>query len=271
MKKANRIDTAFKRLRREGEKAFIAFITAGYPDMKATAQLIHEFERQGVDIIELGVPFSDPLADGPVIQESSQKALEKGTTLAGILSTVRKVRQQGCAVPLCLMTYYNPVFSYGDERFMKNACAAGVDGVIIPDLPMEEGRVFMRAAQKAGLYCIRFIAPTTSSERIASISKGAKGFIYYVSLTGVTGMRASLPSDMRKHIAAIKNCATVPVCAGFGVSTAGQVRQVASIADGVIVGSAIVAEIRKYNGTPDMVKRVGRFVRSLFRMTAFLQ
>jgi len=258
----NRIDKKFKALKRKGKKAFIAFITAGYPNLVVTEKLILEFDRLGVDIIELGVPFSDPMADGPIIQEASQGALEKKTHLIGILNLVKKVRQS-VEIPICLMTYYNPVFCFGEERFVKKAIEAGVDGVIVPDLPPEEGKSLINSANKNKLEVICFISPTTSRKRIKYIAGISKGFIYYVSLTGVTGARQALSSDLLKNLKIIKGISKKPICVGFGVSERKQVEQIYKFADGVIVGSAIVKKIKDNIGKPDLVKRVSNFVKNL--------
>jgi len=254
----NRIDKKFRRLKKEGKQAFIAFITAGYPDLATTARLVLELERKGVDIIELGVPFSDPMADGPVIQASSEYSLEKGTNLVKILDLVKRLRKN-TTLPICLMTYYNPVFCFGDRRFVDRAITSGVDGVIIPDLPPEEAAEFIRYANSKGLADICFIAPTSSDSRIKKISRIDRGFIYYVSLTGVTGGRKALASDLKKNLAKIKKVTAKPVCVGFGISSPAQVRWVQSISDGVIIGSAIVKKIGENIGRADLVQRVADF------------
>jgi tryptophan synthase alpha chain len=215
-----------------------------------------------VDIVELGVPFSDPMADGPMIQEASFEALKKKTHLIDILKMVKRARKTA-DLPICLMTYYNPIFVFGEEKFVRQAVACGVDGVIVPDLPPEEGRPLISLANKYGLDVICFIAPTTSLKRMEYIVKIARGFIYYVSLTGVTGARKALPADLIKKIKTIKKITEKPVCVGFGVSTGIQVKQVSKIADGVIIGSAIVKIIKENIGRPDLVKRVSNFVKSL--------
>jgi len=258
----NRIEAKFRELKAKKKKAFIAFITAGYPSLAVTEKLVIEFSRSGVDIVELGVPFSDPMADGPVIQGSSFEALKKGTNLKGILKSVKKIRKS-TQMPICLMSYYNPIFIFGEERFVKAARSSGVDGVIVPDLPPEEGKSLIRLCNKYGLDNICFIAPTTSVSRMKRIVAAARGFIYYVSLTGVTGARRALPQDMVKNLRSIKRLTKKPVCVGFGVSTGAQVKQVMKVSDGVIVGSAIVKKVRENIGKPDLVKRAGNFVRSL--------
>lgn len=260
----NRIEKKFRELKRNKKKAFIAFITAGYPSLGVSEKLICEFSRQGVDIIELGVPFSDPLADGPVIQEASQEALKRKTNLYNILNLVKRVRK--CVdTPICLMTYYNPIFCFKEERFIREAKKSGVDGVIIPDLPPEEGRNFIKTSQKYGLDVICFVAPTTSVKRIRYIAGIARGFIYYVSLTGVTGARKELPRGLRQQVKTIKRFTSKPVCVGFGVSNPLQVKQVCEISDGAIIGSAIVKKIKENIYRKDLSTRVGKFVAYLAR------
>lgn len=258
----NRIELKFKQLKSTKKKAFIAFITAGYPSLKITEELIIELERIGVDIIELGVSFSDPMADGPVIQEASTFALRHNTHLNAILRLVKKVRRY-VDIPICLMTYYNPVFHFTEERFVKECIKCGVDGVIIPDLPPEEAKFFIDCADKNGLDTIFFLSPTSTLKRIRFISALSSGFIYYVSLTGVTGARRDLPADIFSHLKLIKKNTKKPLCVGFGVSQPEQVRQIYKVADGVIVGSAIIAKIKDNIGRPDLVKRVSAFLRKL--------
>jgi tryptophan synthase alpha chain len=258
----NRIDLKFRELKGAGRKAFIAFITAGYPDLPTTAKLVLEFEKRGVDIIELGVPFSDPMADGPVIQEASIYSLGKKTTLSKILALVSGLRRH-TQIPICLMSYYNPIFSMGDRNFTDRAVKAGVDGVIIPDLPPEEAKDFMRYAAQKGLANICFLSPTSSQQRVREISRRAKGFIYYVSLTGVTGSRKSLSKDLESNLSRIRKNSCVPVCTGFGISSAEQLRKVQKLCDGGIVGSAIVGKVRENISRGDLVKRVGIFVGTL--------
>lgn len=258
----NRIERKFRELKISNKKAFVAFITAGYPSLEVTERLVLEFDRIGVDIIELGVPFSDPLADGPIIQEASQFALKKNVQLVNILDLVRRLRKH-TQIPLCLMSYYNPIFCFGEEKFVKSAKAVGVDGVIIPDLPPEEGRNLIKLSNKSGLDVICFIAPTTSCARKKYISGITKGFIYYICLTGVTGPRQKLPDDLISNLKGIKRITKKPVCVGFGVSSRLQVKQIYSVADGVIVGSAIVKKIRENTGKPALIKNVGKFVANL--------
>ena len=255
----NRISRAFKQLRGKKKKAFIAFLTAGYPDLATTEKLVLEFSRRGVDIIELGIPFSDPMADGPVIQESSQEALKHNIRLIDVLAMVKRIRRHA-DIPLLFMTYYNPIFCIGEDKFVREAAKAGLDGVIIPDLPLEEGNPLARVCRKAGLDNILFVAPTTEQARLKRIARSASGFIYYISLAGVTGERKALPSDIVSRVRKIKKMTGTPVCVGFGVSSAAQVRQIQSVADGVIVGSAIIRKIKECKGEPRLVDKVGAYV-----------
>jgi len=257
-----RIEKKFRELRKTNKKAFVTFITAGYPDLRITEKLILEFDRIGVDILELGVPFSDPMADGPVIQEASRAALKKKVHLEAILELVKKARRH-TQMPICIMTYYNPIFCFGEKRFIEKAKVSGVDGVIVPDLPPEEATQLHKLALASGINLICFIAPTTSLKRMRYIAAVSKGFIYYVSLTGVTGARQALPEDLVRNLRIIKGITDKPVCVGFGVSQPEQVRKIKKLADGVIIGSAIVRKIRDNIGKPQLVKRVGDFVRYL--------
>jgi tryptophan synthase alpha chain len=258
----NRIDKKFQELKRKNQKAFIAYITAGYPSLGITKKLISEFSKIGVDIIELGVPFSDPMADGPIIQEASGVALKNKVNLKAILNLVKEVRRNN-DTPICLMTYFNPIFCFREEKFVKAAYTCGVDGVIIPDLPPDEGSSFIKLANRHKLDVICFISPTTSRQRIKYISAISKGFIYYVSLTGVTGPRQTLPADLTSHLRIIKKITKKPVCVGFGVSSQKQVKQIYRIADGVIVGSAIIKKIKENLGRPELIDKVVAFARSL--------
>ncbi len=258
----NRIERKFRELKKKNKKAFIVFITAGYPNFEITRRLVLELEKNGADLIELGVPFSDPLADGPVIQESSRLSIESGTNLSKILALVKSLRRQ-TRIPLALMTYYNIIFCFGKKRFLNLARSSGVDGIIIPDLPPEEDRDFISEAARYGIDTIFFLSPTTPAKRIPFINKSSRGFIYYVSLTGVTGPRQKLPADLVRNLKIIKKYTNKPVCVGFGVSNPAQVKQIFHLADGVIIGSAVIKKIRQNIGKPDLVKKVGRFVKHL--------
>lgn len=254
----NRIKATFDNLRKNRKKAVIAYITAGYPTLAATAGLMRSLESAGVDIIELGVPFSDPIADGPTIQKSSEIALKAGVTLASILKLVKDKRPKTSA-PLVLMTYLNPVYSYGLKRFMDDAVMCGVDGVICPDLPPEEASLFRKYAAGKPLDIIFLASPTSTDERLRMIAKYSAGFIYYVSVTGVTGARGTLPDDLRPNIKRLRRITAKPVCVGFGISSPEQARAVARLADGVIVGSAIIDIIASHRGGMSMFKKVGEF------------
>ncbi len=254
----NRIDRKFMELRKAGKKAFVAFITAGDPSLAITEKLVLALEAAGVDIVEIGVPFSDPLADGPVIQAASYRSLMRGTTLAGILKTVANIRKRS-SIPIALMTYYNPVFHFGEKDFVSRAKAAGVDGVIIPDLPVEEAGPLCAYAKAADLATVFFVAPTTLKERMKPVIKAATGFIYYVSVAGVTGAHQLMAADIARHVRVVKQLTDKPVCIGFGVSTPQQARAMARVADGVIVGSAFVREIAKNAGAKDLPARVRAF------------
>jgi tryptophan synthase alpha chain len=256
----NRIDQKFAALRAQGSKAFIAYICAGDPNMEATRQLALALEKAGVDILELGVPFSDPLADGIVNQLASQRALEAGATPYGVLDCVREIRRDS-QVPIVLYTYLNPLLVLGFEKFHRDAAVAGVDGLLILDLPPDEDSPEFAAV--AGIRHIRLIAPTTPPERIARITQQADGFIYYVSREGVTGEQTSVATKLCEHVDAIRATTKLPVVVGFGVSNPAQAQEVAAAADGVVVGSAIVKRIAQYAAEPDMAERVADFVRPL--------
>jgi tryptophan synthase alpha chain len=245
-----RISETFRRLIRRGRKAFIPYVMAGDPSMDKTAEMVRILEECGADIIELGVPFSDPLADGPTIQRASERALRNGVTLRDVISLVRDLRQS-TQVPLILMTYFNPVFKYGIQDFIGNARVAGVDGVIIPDLPPDEAKDFIKLSRKASLDTIFLLAPTSTDERIRKVSKASSGFIYYVSMTGITGANLSLDGSMETLISSIRKFTDKPIAVGFGVSTPDEASMVSKLADGVIVGSAIVKRLHE---APDELK-----------------
>jgi len=261
----NKIDLKFKELKKKGKKAFIAFVTAGDPSLKVTEELVAAFENSGVDMVELGVPFSDPMADGPTIQASSQRALNNKVTLKKILDAVSRIRRR-TPIPLLLMMYYNSVLALGEEKFIKEAVRVGVDGVIVPDLPPEEAGSFIKAARKNNLATVFFLSPTTTATRMKRIVKSATGFIYYVSITGVTGTRQDLPTEILSAVQAAKRLTKIPICVGFGVSTPQQVKDIARVADGVIVGSAIVQKIFQNRGKRGLVRNVARFVSGLTKV-----
>jgi tryptophan synthase alpha chain len=258
----NRIDSTFARLRAERRAGFIAYICAGDPTLDATRELVPALERAGVDIVELGVPFSDPLADGVVNQMASTRALAAGATLNGLLACVRDIRRRS-QVPIVLYTYMNPVYRHGFDAFLADAEAAGADGVLFLDLPPDEDEASPELRMHGALKRIRLIAPTTPSGRIALLTRDASGFIYYVSREGVTGERSDLASGLAERVAAIKKTTSLPVAVGFGIGTPGQVRDVAQVADAVVVGSAIVKRIAEFGSDPALVEKVAAFVRPL--------
>jgi len=257
----NRIDAMFKRLSQDRGKALIPYLTVGFPSVKILPKLVQALVAEGVDLMELGIPFSDPLADGPTIQAASQWALRQGVTPAGVLRAVRKLRDSKISVPIALMTYTNPVLRYGVEKFCRDCSRSGVDGLILPDLPPEEAGELLKAARPRGIDVVFLAAPTSPAPRLRRIARDSSGFIYYVSLTGVTGARASLPAEVAAHVRSIKQMTDLPVCVGFGISGAEQVREVARIADGVIVGSALLDRIRRSEKDP--VRQAALFVRKL--------
>jgi len=252
----NRIDQCFAALRPRNEKAFIAYICAGDPDLPRTVDLALALEKAGVDILELGVPFSDPLADGLVNQLAAQRALEVGATVPGVLDCIRQIRRHS-QIPIVLYTYLNPIFQFGFERFHREADDAGVDGLLLLDLPPEEDQPSERPVH------IRLIAPTTPPERVDAICGRAAGFIYYVSREGVTGVQTSIASSFGERVTQIRQHTKLPIAVGFGISTPEQAREVAQVADAVVVGSAIVQKINENATSPDLPIRVGAFVASL--------
>ena len=261
----NNIEKKFKSLRAQKRKAFIAYITAGDPNLDVTEKLVHALEKVGVDIIELGVPFSDPMADGPTIQTASQRALKNKVSLKDILDMVSRIRRTS-QIPIALMSYYNPVFHFGDANFVAAAVKAGVDGVIIPDLPPEEAHELRKHSTKSGFSTVFFMAPTTTDERLKKIIQASTGFIYYVSLTGVTGARVDLSRSIATDVKRVKRSTDKPVCVGFGISTPDQVREAGRFADGVIVGSAIIKEIEKNIGKKELVANVSRYVQGFVKV-----
>ena len=256
------IGETFARLRAEGRRALIPFVMAGDPGIAATRDLVVELARSGADLIEIGVPFSDPVADGPVIQRAGARALRGGVGVAQVLDAIREARQS-VDVPVVLFSYYNPLLQFGVERLAAEARAAGVDGVLVTDLPPEGAGEFSSLMGRSGLDCIYLAAPTSTDERLALIASRAGGFIYAVSRAGVTGARTEVSADAETLVARLRRHTALPVAVGFGISDAGQVAEVWRYADAAVVGSAIVAQIERHAGTPDLVARVGSFTRSL--------
>lgn len=249
-------------LRARGRKALITFVTAGDPDLATSERIVHALIESGVDLIELGFPFSDPMADGPVIQLASERALAAGTTLRGVLAMVARVRQHS-NVPIVLMGYYNPIFSYGPEAFARDAAAAGVDGLLLVDLPPEEAGELHPLLKAAGLDLITLLAPTTDEARATRLAAGGEGFLYYVSMTGVTGSKQVDAGAIAVAVETLKALSPVPVAVGFGVSTPDDARAVAGIADAVVVGSALVRLIAEHSGSPGLLDEVRCYVARL--------
>lgn len=256
----SRINPTFARLKKRGQSALIPFIMAGDPDIETTEALVLRMAEAGADIIELGIPFSDPIADGPTIQAASHRALQNGVNLKDVLHMVERLR--GINTPLVLMTYFNPVLHYGLREFAESCGRSGVDGVIIPDLPPEEAGPWIGEARKMSLDTVFLIAPTSPPDRIRLVSRYSRGFIYYVSVTGVTGARENLPDDLEPTVKRIKEQSKKPVAVGFGISTPEQAKRIGLFADGVIVGSAIVKMIEENLRHPELTLKVKDFVSS---------
>ena len=244
----------------KGNKALVAFYTAGDPDLSASKDIFAVIEKNGADIIEIGVPFSDPLADGPTIQASSHRSLQKGTTLKKIIQLVADIRKTS-ELPIILMTSFNPVFVYGKKEFVADAVKAGVDGMIIPDLPPEEAEEFLGIAE--GLDLVFLLAPTSTPARIQQVGKVSKGFIYYISLTGTTGTKEALSAGLKKKVNEIKKSVSLPVLVGFGVSGPEQAKQAAEASDGVIIGSAIVKLIAEHSDPAERDRKLADFLASI--------
>jgi tryptophan synthase alpha chain len=240
-----RIATRLAQCKAEGRPAFVAFLTAGDPSLERTVSAALELEQAGVDVLELGVPFSDPLADGPVIQRSSERALSRGVTLARVLELVREIRKAS-QLPLVLFSYLNPLLQRGLERVAREAAQAGVDGVLVTDLPPEEGEAWISAARAAEIDTIFLASPTSPDERLRKVAEASRGFVYAISRTGVTGERQALSDDARPLVARLRALTRVPVALGFGISTPEQVKQAAAAADAVVVGSALVRFLEEH-------------------------
>lgn len=258
----SRIGESFRRLKREGRGGFIPFITAGDPDIETTRDLIVELGRAGADLIELGVPFSDPVADGPVIQRASERALRHDTGVAEVLAVVARARME-CDVPVVLFSYFNPLMQFGFTRLCAEAARSGVDGVLVTDLVPEESGEFSAVLAAQGLDQIFLVAPTSSDARLRMAAECASGFIYAVSRAGVTGARTELSTEAERLVARVRAFSELPVAVGFGISTREHVADTWRYADAAVVGSALVAEIEKHAGTTDLIAHIGRFARSL--------
>ncbi len=252
-----RIRAVFDKAKSEGRAAFMPYHAMGYPTRERTLEVVSTLAGVGADLFEIGIPFSDPLADGPTIQEATYTALTRGTTVAGCLAMVRELRDQGIDQPFCAMTYYNPILAYGEERFVDDAVAAGIDGLIVPDLPPGESDLLEDACRRAGLATIYFLAPTSNEERIRIVGARSTGFIYLVSITGITGARSELPDDLLDFVRRVRRHTDLPLAIGFGISNREQASRVAAIANGVIVGSALVRASNQTDGV-EAVRALGK-------------
>lgn len=260
---SGRIAACFTALCRRGEVALVPFIVAGDPDLDATRALVRAAADAGADLIELGVPFSDPTADGPVIQRAGVRALSRGTSLRQILEMVAELRSGGVGTPIILFGYYNPIFHYGPARLAADAARAGVDGLLVVDLPPEEADELWRPARAEGLDMIFLLAPTSDAGRVRAVLRKASGFVYFVSMTGITGTKSIDSGDVRRLVEDLRRSCTLPIGVGFGISTPEEAAAVAEYADAVIVGSAIVRLIEAAGAGPELVETVGGFLRSL--------
>lgn len=262
MKHQNRIDRAFRRVRERGSAALMPYFTLGYPSPSTSLEVVEAIAGAGADLIELGIPFSDPLADGPTIQHSTQVALEAGVTTEACLTMVDDLRQRGVSQPLILMGYFNPILQYGPDGFAANAHEAGADGLIIPDLPMEEDGELDAICRDNDLVLVRMVAPTSSDERIRAAAARSRGFLYLVSVTGVTGARGRLWEGIERFAQRVRRHTDLPLAVGFGISTEAQARSIGSIADGVIIGSALIDAVESAD---DKVRAASAFISPIKR------
>jgi tryptophan synthase alpha chain len=263
----NRIDALFVRLKREGRPALMPFLTAGDPDLATTVALVVEVVARGADMVEVGIPYSDPIADGPVIAASYTRALEGGVKLAGIMETFRKLREDReiGQTPLVTMVSYSIIHRQGVDRYLREARTAGFDGLIVPDLPVEESDSLNRLTTALDLRLIQLVTPTTPRDRALRIAASTTGFLYYVSVAGITGERRSLPPELAENVAWLRSETDLPICIGFGIGTPGQIRELAPVADGLIVGSALVRRLADAASRPrdEVVTEVGQFIAEL--------
>jgi tryptophan synthase alpha chain len=258
----NRIAARFAALQKTGTKAFVAYLSAGDPHLDATVELAVAADRAGVDVLELGVPFSDPMADGLAIQHSYERALKAGCTPAGVIAAVRRIRERS-QLPILLFTYLNPVLAFGAEAFAREAAAAGVDGVLLLDLPPEQDPAMLKTMQAQGLATVCLSAPTTLPERRRFLAKHSRGFLYYICRLGVTGERAELPPDLAQRVAELKAAAAIPVCIGFGISSPEQAAEAARQGDGAVVGSHLVKLVERHGADADLVAIVEARMRQM--------
>ncbi len=259
---SNRLEAAFRRAAKEKRAAFIAYITAGDPSPARTLDVLRALERGGADIVELGVPFSDPIADGPINCAAAERALAAGTTLTGVLQTVRELRFSS-SLPIVLFSYANPILAYGLSRFAVDAATAGVDGVLLTDVPAEEAGLYYQALRRVGVELIPMLAPTSTRARVKQAKKLAESFVYFVSHTGVTGPQAQLPVELEDQVRLVRKLTGRRVAVGFGVAKPEQVSRVAKVADGVVVGSAIVHRIAEIGDRPELFGEIQRFLQPL--------
>ncbi len=262
MARASRISAKFRELQREHRKGLIPFLVAGYPDLKTTERLLLTMESAGADIIELGIPFSDPMADGPVIQRAYETALKKGVTLRKILRLVASVRRKGSQTPIVLMGYFNPILAYGLKAFARAAATAGVDGLLVVDLPPEESAPLDRELRKKGVDLISLIAPTSDAARVRLVARKARGYIYYVSMTGITGSRLGDLREVKRKVVEIRRHTALPVVVGFGIRKPTEASSLAKFSDGVVIGSELVRVIEKAR---DPVRGVASFISRFVR------
>jgi tryptophan synthase alpha chain len=257
-----RIEKKFSSLRDKGEKGVIVYLTAGDPSLRHTREIILGLDAAGVDVLEIGVPFSDPTADGPIIQAASQRALRNGATLASILDMIASLREVS-EIPIVVFGYYNPIFIYGNERFAKRAKEAGVDGILVVDLPPEESVELRRYTDRLEIDFISLIAPTTNPERVRRISRQATGFLYYISITGVTGTAKPRVLEVKRDVESIREITALPIVVGFGIATPQQAGEIAPYADGVVIGSAFVRMIEENRDHDDMIDIVSDYARKM--------
>ena len=257
-----RIGDKFEYLRCRKEKALIVYLTAGDPSLGVTKDLILGLEKSGADILEIGVPFSDPTADGPVIQEASQRSLKAGTTLQRVIDLVNDIRRTS-QIPIVLFGYYNPIFAYGTKKFAQATKKAGVDGILVVDLPREEAKELRKYTDAVGIDFISLVAPTTGMERLRQIAVDATGFLYYISITGVTGTAAPKIDNIKSEVEKIRQITKLPLAVGFGISNPKQASEIARFADGVIIGSAIVRLIDENKNNSDLVEIVSQYIREI--------
>jgi tryptophan synthase alpha chain len=257
-----RIENTFKALRKQGEKALVIYLTAGDPSLEVTREIVLGLDAAGVDCLEIGVPFSDPTADGPIIQAASQRALRSGTTLSAILDMIESIRTVS-EIPMVLFGYYNPILSYGTERFAARAKEAGADGILVVDLPPEESHELRQYTDPKNIDFISLIAPTTSTDRMKMIAAHASGFLYYISITGVTGTAKPRIEEVAKDIKRIRTVTELPLVVGFGISTPRQASQIAPYADGIVIGSAVVRMIEAHGDNFDLVTHVAHYAKEI--------